>query len=109
LIRSLLLIVAIALPAHCVSPDDLILDMLRNVHSQGINRNPAVNHGLGGLWINWRYGSSPLQTNFKGSGPSPEDWLEISGIPSRKKRTDIVVESALIESNESLRRSLALS
>jgi hypothetical protein len=34
----------------------------------GFDANPKVNGGLGGMWINWRYGASPLEVNFNGSG-----------------------------------------
>jgi hypothetical protein len=55
-------------PLLHASNDAIVLDMLRNIHANGMNRSPAVNGGLGGLWINWRYGAKPPQTNFKGSG-----------------------------------------
>ena len=42
--------------------------MMTNIHENGLNPDPKINNGLGGLWINWRYGTHPLQTNFKGSG-----------------------------------------
>ena len=58
--------------------------MLRNIHASGINRDPAVNQGLGGLWINWRYGSQPLQTNFQGSGQTDG--------PSDKLRHDVLTD-----------------
>jgi hypothetical protein len=65
------------LPSLAVAgaPDAVILDMMTNIHEYGLNPDPKVNNGLGGLWINWRYGSKPLQTNFKGSGDTdgPDD------------------------------------
>lgn len=45
------------LPCGAAGPDAIVLDMLRNIHANGINQ------AAGGLWINWRYGSKPLQTN----------------------------------------------
>lgn len=48
----------------------IILDMLNNVKTHGYNPDPGVNHGRGGLWINWRY--APYQTNMNGSG-APDD------------------------------------
>jgi hypothetical protein len=41
---------------------------LYNIKANGFDHNPAVDGGLGGLWINWRYGTSPLQVNFNGTG-----------------------------------------
>jgi hypothetical protein len=43
-------------------------DVLENFLRNGFNADPGVNQGLGGLWINWRTGSSPLQTNFSTAG-----------------------------------------
>jgi hypothetical protein len=57
--RSLLLLIPLTLAA--ADPDAVILDMLTNIHENGFN-------GRDGLWINFRYGTHPLQTNFKGSG-----------------------------------------
>lgn len=42
--------------------------ILDNIQANGFDGDRRVNYGLGGLWINWRYGSNPLQTNFDGSG-----------------------------------------
>ncbi len=50
------------------SGDAEILEMLNNVKTNGYNKNQAINNGLGGLWVNWRYGTHPLQTNMNGSG-----------------------------------------
>jgi len=48
-----------------VTVEQSILD---NIKQNGFDSNTTINNGLGGLWINWRYGTSPLQTNFNGSG-----------------------------------------
>ncbi|MBV9227979.1 MAG: hypothetical protein JOZ18_01605 [Chloroflexi bacterium] len=48
--------------------DAIILEMLNNIKTYGYNANPAINNGLGGLWVNWRYGTNPLQANMNGSG-----------------------------------------
>ncbi len=48
--------------------DALILDQLTNMQSFGTDSSSAVNNGLGGLWINWQYGSSPLRVNINGAG-----------------------------------------
>ena len=55
--------------------DRVVVDMMTNIRDYGLNPDPKINDGLGGLWINWRYGSKPLQVNFKGSGETdgPED------------------------------------
>ncbi|MBO0794727.1 MAG: hypothetical protein J2P36_27765, partial [Ktedonobacteraceae bacterium] len=57
-----------AAPLQGKTPDALALDMLNNIKANGFNGKPSINNGLGGLWINWRYGTKPLQTNLNGSG-----------------------------------------
>jgi hypothetical protein len=67
-----------ATPAAAVSPqsvDAVIVDVLDNIRQNGLNADPALNHGLGGLWINWRYGTSPLQANVNTSGQPNGDLL----------------------------------
>lgn len=44
------------------------IDMMNNIKTNGFNPDPTINNGLGGLLINWRYGTNPLQTNVNGSG-----------------------------------------
>src|SRR5579859_5015895 len=46
----------------------MIVDMLHNIQQNGFDKNASINNGLGGLWINWRYGTNPLQVNLNGSG-----------------------------------------
>jgi hypothetical protein len=46
----------------------VVRDILENHRQNGFNPDPAINGGRGGLWINWRTGSSPLQTNFSTAG-----------------------------------------
>jgi hypothetical protein len=48
--------------------DAIILTILKNEQANGFNADPAINNGQGGLWVNWRFGAQPLQTNFNGSG-----------------------------------------
>jgi hypothetical protein len=55
-------------PSMPKSPDEAIINMLNNIKAHGYDDDPAINHDLGGLWINWRYGTNPLQTNLNGSG-----------------------------------------
>jgi hypothetical protein len=57
------------------TPEAVVLDLLTNIRDNGLNPDPKINDGLGGLWINWRYGTHPLQVNFKGSGDTdgPDD------------------------------------
>jgi hypothetical protein len=50
------------------SADVAILDMLQNIQRNGYNDDSAINQGMGGLWINWRYGSIPLQVNLNDTG-----------------------------------------
>jgi hypothetical protein len=46
----------------------IALAMLRNIQTNGWDNNAAINNGLGGLWVNWQYGTHPLQVNFNGTG-----------------------------------------
>jgi hypothetical protein len=48
------------------------LDMLNNIKLYGYNSDPTIDNGLGGLFINWRYGTNPLQTNVNGTGETDE-------------------------------------
>ncbi|HKD74353.1 MAG TPA: hypothetical protein VKB76_02615, partial [Ktedonobacterales bacterium] len=48
--------------------DAVIVALLQNIKANGFDHNSSINGGLGGLWINWRYGTSPLQVNFQSSG-----------------------------------------
>jgi hypothetical protein len=42
--------------------------MLDNIKTNGFNDNRSIDNGMGGLFINWRYGTKPLQTNVNGTG-----------------------------------------
>lgn len=65
----------------------VILAVLTNIQANGFDADPTINNGLGGLWINWRYGTQPLQTNLNGSG-EPDDASD--GAPVRHDRlTDL--------------------
>ena len=55
------------------------IDILDNIQQNGWDNDPSINGVLGGLWINWRYGTNPLQVNFNGTA-SPD---EIGGAPLR--------------------------
>ena len=55
-------------PLPLSQSDAEILAMLANIRYNGFDGATNVNNGLGGLWINWRYGTSPLLVNFNGSG-----------------------------------------
>jgi hypothetical protein len=46
----------------------VVRDVLDNIGKNGFNPDPAINDGLGGLWINFRTGSRPLETNFSTAG-----------------------------------------
>ena len=59
-------------PAVDTAADAVILAVLTNIQANGFDADPTLNNGLGGLWINWRYGTQPLQTNLNGSG-EPDD------------------------------------
>lgn len=54
--------------AQSGSADGVILSVLENIEANGYNADPSLNGGLGGLYLNWRYGTHPLQTDFNGSG-----------------------------------------
>ncbi len=56
-----------------ISADDAILTVLDNIKQNGYDSSKSVNNGLGGLWVNWRYGTNPLQSNFSGSGDTQND------------------------------------
>ena len=58
----------------------IVVDVLQNMQTNGFDAQ--ANDGLGGLWLNWRYGTDPLQTNFDAAGnangslvPPPQDRL----------------------------------
>src|SRR6266852_4196174 len=44
----------------------IVITVLQSIHTNGFDAQ--ANDGLGGLWINWRYGTQPLQTNFDDAG-----------------------------------------
>ena len=52
-----------------VPPTDagsIVVEVLQNIQSNGFDA--LANGGQGGLWLNWRYGTDPLQTNFEAAG-----------------------------------------
>ena len=51
---------------------DIEVDILNNIKTYGFDSDPSINNGLGGLWVNWRYGTSPLQVNVNGTGQTDE-------------------------------------
>jgi hypothetical protein len=48
-------------------------EMLANIRENGFNPDRAINGGMGGLLVNWRYGSHPLQVNINGTGETDAD------------------------------------
>lgn len=71
-----------------------ILDMLDTIKANGFDSDPSLNGGLGGLWINWRYGTQPLQVDFNGSGKTDVQ----SNVPLRHDRlTDLRYLHTLLE------------
>lgn len=46
--------------------------VLDNIKANGFNGDPSINDGKAGLFINWRYGTNPLQTNVNGTGASDD-------------------------------------
>ncbi|MGZ3621682.1 MAG: hypothetical protein ACXWPS_01365 [Ktedonobacteraceae bacterium] len=55
------------------------ISILDNIQQNGWDHASSINGGLGGLWINWRYGTSPLQVDYNGTA-SPD---QASGAPLR--------------------------
>ena len=56
-------------PTATAPPTDtasIVVDVLQNMQTNGFDAQ--ANDGLGGLWLNWRYGTEPLQTNFDDAG-----------------------------------------
>ncbi len=64
---------------------DIEVSILDNIKANGFDSNPAINNGMGGLFINWRYGTNPLQTNVNGTG-EPDN---ASASPRHDPLTDI--------------------
>jgi len=74
----LLVLLSTALPTYAADRSTLpaanprmdvasvVVDVLQNMQSNGFDQE--ANNGQGGLWLNWRYGTNPLQTNFDASG-----------------------------------------
>lgn len=62
------------------SAEEIIREVLTNFKANGFDANAAINNGRGGLWINWRYNSTPLEANLTLSGvpgrinPPQHDW-----------------------------------
>jgi hypothetical protein len=48
------------------------LDIMNNIKAHGFHADPGINNGMGGLYINWRYGSNPLQANVNGTGETDD-------------------------------------
>jgi hypothetical protein len=59
------------------SIQDIEIDLLTNIKDNGFDSDA---NGLGGLWVNWRYGTRPLQTNINGTGES--DGKNVDVIPN---------------------------
>ncbi len=56
-------------PTATVPPTDaahIVVDVLQNLQTNGFDA--LASGGQGGLWLNWRYGTDPLQTNFDATG-----------------------------------------
>jgi hypothetical protein len=69
----------------------VISNMLCNIRDNGFAPCKNINDGLGGLWINWRYGTSPLQVNFQSNGTTdpPIDCSTTSASPRHDELTDL--------------------
>src|SRR6266852_2882094 len=56
-------------PTATIPPIDvesIVVDVLQNMQANGFD--DQANDGQGGLWLNWRYGTDPLETNFDAAG-----------------------------------------
>ena len=53
-------------PAQNSAMETVERSILDNIKQNGFDSDHSINNGLGGLWINWRYGTNPLLTNFNG-------------------------------------------
>jgi hypothetical protein len=56
--------------------ESIVVDVLQNMQTNGFDAQ--ANSGQGSLWLNWRYGTDPLQTNFDAAGtevPPQQDRL----------------------------------
>ncbi len=74
----LLVLLSTALPSYAAERSTLtatiprtdvasvVVDVLQNIQTNGFDAQ--ANNGQGGLWLNWRYGTDPLQTNFDAAG-----------------------------------------
>lgn len=71
--------VAPAIPANASEAKKVEIDILDNIQQNGWDDDSSINNGLGGLWINWRYGTKPLQVNFNGTAATDDS----SGAPLR--------------------------
>ncbi len=60
-------------PSGSAATERIEVAMLANIRENGFNPDPTINGGLGGLLVNWRYGSQPLQTNINGTGEADAD------------------------------------
>jgi len=54
------------LTAPAATAEQIVVEVLQNIQTNGFDAQ--ANNGLGGLWLNWRYGTDPLQTNFDAAG-----------------------------------------
>lgn len=67
-------------PSHNTPESGIVLDVLKNFQQNGFDANHSINHGMGGLWINWLYDTQPLEANLTLSGvpaktqPPQHDW-----------------------------------
>ncbi|GCE14701.1 hypothetical protein [Tengunoibacter tsumagoiensis] len=80
--------------ARTISPQLMQTEqsIIMNIKQNGFNNGAGANNHPGGLWINWLYGSSPLQTNFDTNGKTDQQ----QGLPLRHDPlTDIRYLNAL--------------
>ena len=52
--------------APVATVEHIVVAVLQNIRTNGFDAQ--ANDGLGGVWLNWRYGTDPLQTNFDAAG-----------------------------------------
>ena len=59
---------ATSIPTSIGGSASIVVDTLKNFQANGFDGASSINDGMGGLWINWRYNTTPLQANLTLSG-----------------------------------------
>jgi hypothetical protein len=65
--------------APAATVEQIVVEVLQNIQANGFDAQ--ANDGLGGVWLNWRYDTQPLETNFDDA-----DNAHGSSVPPRQDR-----------------------